>query len=431
MQRRRRIGLVAAGLATSLLAALTGCGDEGQLSSEVTLKMIAVEHGDRAGNSSKRFWDKLIGEFRFEHPGIDVDVVLYKRDAIDEKVDQLVADGRVPDLAQTSGSFAGYARQDMLYRANEVVSTGTQAAIISQLGQAGSVRHTQYGLPFSASTHALFYNKDLFEQAGILEPPRTWEELRRTAQALKAVGVETPYGLPLGEEEAQAEALNWVLGNDGGYVDDGGSYDFDSPRNVAAFEFLRDELVAPGLTNASPATTDRRDAYAAFTDGKVAMLNGHPGLMQPALENGIRFGTAPLPGRKGTAGAGAGVADWTMAFKERGHAQEIRSFLDFVYQEKYVVEYADSHDLLPVTGEAADAMLENESDKPLWPFIESLETARFYPLGQSSWGEAAARLKTSVGNAVLEDGDPREVLARVQRDAEAAEAEAEAAAEAS
>ncbi|MDT0379365.1 extracellular solute-binding protein [Streptomyces sp. DSM 42041] len=425
MQRRRKIGLVAAGLATSLLATLTGCGGENPLGGEVSLKLMAVEHGDRSGNSSQRFWDKLIGEFRFEHPDIDVDVDLYERDAIDAEVRERVAEGRTPDLAQTSASFAGYARRDLLYNAREVLSTHTQASITASLVQAGSVGHVQYGFPFSASTRALFYNKDLFEQAGVEEPPRTWEELLRTARSLKAVGVKTPYGLPLGEEEAQAEALNWMLGNSGGYLSDAGSYDIDSPQNIATFEFLRDELVGPGLTNENPATTDRQEVYAAFLEGEVAMLNGHPGLMQLALENGIRFGTSPLPGRTAPARTTTGVADWTMAFKENGHAEEIRAFLDFVYQERYVVEYAGTHTMLPVTTEAAYTMREDAAHKPLWPFIESLDVARFYPLGKSSWGPASRRLNATIGSAVLGDGVPRTVLGRVQSDAVAAEAEAE------
>ncbi len=427
MQRRRKIGLVAAGLVTSLLATLTSCGGDGPLSDQVTLKVVAVEHGDRSGNSSKRFWDKLIGEFRFKHPDIQVDVDLYERGEIDEKVREMVEAGEYPDLAQTSGSFAEYAQKGLLYSAREVLSTNTQASIMASLAEAGSVRRVQYGLPFSASTRMFFYNEELFAKAGIQEPPGSWKELRQAAVALQAVGVQTPYGLPLGQEEAQAETLNWMLTGDGGYVNDGGAYDFDSPQNVATFEWLRDELVEPGLTNAKPDTTDRDEAYAAFTSGRVAMLNGHPGLMQLALENGVRFGTAPLPGKDGPINTTTGVADWTMAFKENGHADQIRTFLDFAYQDEYVIEYAATHDMLPVTTAAARTMREDEKYKALWDFIDSLETARFYPIGKSSWGEAASMLNSTIGSAVLQDGDPRAVLARVQRNAVAAEAEAEAA----
>ena len=39
-----------------------------------------------------------------------------------------------------------------------------------------------YGLPYDGETTGLFYRKDLFEAAGIAEPPKTWEELEAAAR---------------------------------------------------------------------------------------------------------------------------------------------------------------------------------------------------------------------------------------------------------
>ena len=42
-----------------------------------------------------------------------------------------------------------------------------------------------YGLPFNTDTHVLFYNKDLFEEAGLIQiPPTTWDELEEMARQL-------------------------------------------------------------------------------------------------------------------------------------------------------------------------------------------------------------------------------------------------------
>ncbi|MCF6524252.1 extracellular solute-binding protein [Streptomyces sp. JJ36] len=419
MQRRRRYaGLVAAGLVTGLLATLTACGDTGPLSDRTTLKVVAIDHGDRSGNSSKRWWDKLIGEYQFDHGDVEVDVDVYDRSRIDQKVAELAEAGNPPDIAITSGTFAEYAEREKLHRASDVLSTFTQGSFVASLAEAGTVGRVQYGIPFSASTRMLFYNKKLFAEAGVEEPPGTWEELLEAARALRTAGVPSPYGLPLGPEEAQAETLNWMLGGGGNYTDDGGAYDLDSPQNVATFTWLRDDLVGAGLTNEDPATTDRDAAYAAFTQGDVAMLNGHPGLMRLALENGIDFGTAPLPGKDGPVETTTGVADWLMAFDNgEGREEHVRSFLDFVYGEKYVTSYADTYDMLPVTTPATQAMRDDAQYKPLWKFLEALDTARFYPVGKTSWGPVLHDLKTGIGSAVLEKGDPKAVLGRLQRDA--------------
>lgn len=420
--QKRYARVAAAGLVTSLLVPLAACGSDGTQSDQTTLRLVAVEQGDRSGNSSKRYWDKLIGEFQFKHRGISVQVKVVDRDRIDEEIAAMVKAGKTPDLAQTSGSFAGYAEADKLYSAADVVSTATQGAFVPSLAEAGTVRRQQYGLPFVASTRALFYNKDLFAKAGLQGAPGTWDELREDALALRAAGVETPYALPLGPEGAEVETLNWLLGGGGGYSNDGGAYDIDSPQNVQSFEWLRDKLVTPRLTSADPAATSRDEAYADFMSGKAAMLNGHPTLMQQALENGVDYGIAPLPGRNGTAKTTTGVADWMMAFKQGGHRKEIRAFLDFVYQDKYVAEYADTYDLLPVTTPASQAMRDDAAHKPLWDFLDWLPTATFSPVGKRSWTPTVRTLRSSIGKAVTGDGSPAEVLAGVQRDAVAEEA---------
>ncbi|MFF3765130.1 extracellular solute-binding protein [Streptomyces sp. NPDC001922] len=382
----------------------------------MTLKLVAADYGDRPGNSSKRYWDQLAGEFEFQHPGITVDVDVYDWNTIDQKVDALVKAGKAPDIAQT-GSYADYAAQGKLYPADQLLSIPTQAAFLPALAEAGQVRRIQYGMPFVASTRVLFYNKDLLAKAGIQDPPETWEELRSDAAALRRAGVQVPYALPLGTEEAQAETLNWMLSGGGGYTDGVGSYTIDSPENIETFTWLRDELVGAGLTNKSPSRTDRRAAFDAFTRGDVAMVNGHPTLMQLAQENGIRYGTAPLPGKKGPSKATTGVADWIMAFQRNGHRKEIGEFLDFVYEEKNVLKFTGQYDLLPVTNSASDTMRSDPAQRKVRPFLDQLPGAKFYPVGKRSWGATVRALKTSIGSTVERNGDPASVLGSLQRKA--------------
>lgn len=59
----------------------------------------------------------------------------------------------------------------MLYRADELLSISAQGSFVPSLAQAGQVRRVQYGLPFTASTRLLYYNKDLFSRAGLKPPP--------------------------------------------------------------------------------------------------------------------------------------------------------------------------------------------------------------------------------------------------------------------
>lgn len=308
---QRRYVSLAAAIATTMTVTLTGCGS-GSGSDDVTLKLIAADYGDSRANGSQHYWDELARAFEEKNAGIKVDVEVYSWTDVDKKVEDLVKDGHAPDLAQI-GAYADYAAKDQLYSADQLLSIPTQADFTAE---AGEYKRVQYGMPFGASTRRLFYNKKLFSQAGITSPPASWDDIAHDAQLLKARGVKMPFALPLGPEETQAETMQWMLSGGGGYTDSIGKYTIDSPENVKAFKWLKEDLVGKGLTGADPAKLNREDAFEGFADGEVGMLNGHPALMKQAAAKGIDYGTVELPGAHGKAKATMGVADWMMAFKQ-------------------------------------------------------------------------------------------------------------------
>ncbi|MEU6538115.1 extracellular solute-binding protein [Streptomyces sp. NPDC047000] len=406
--------------ALGMTAVLSGCGLTGAASGDVTLHLVAADYGDSSANTSQKYWDQLVTAYEAKHPDVTVDVSVYSWNDVDAKVKAMVADGNAPDLAQI-GAYADYAAEGKLYGADDLLSISTQADFISQLADAGEADHTQYGIPFAASTRMLFYNKTLFEKAGIT-PPTTWDQLAADAEALKAKGVSYPYALPLGPEEAQAETMQWLLSNGDGYTSDIGTYAIDDPRNVTTFTWLKDELVGKGLTGpVAPAKLNRADAFTAFANGDVGMLVGHPTLMKQAEEKNVKFGMVPMPGKDAQSKSTMGVADWMMAFKQHGHAEQIGDFLDFVYDEKNVLSFTREYGLLPVTQSASQTMSESKQDEQMWPFLEQLPSSVLPPVGKTSWATVSAAIKKSIGQAVAPDGNPSAVLTRLQSKASAAD----------
>ncbi|MFI1731357.1 extracellular solute-binding protein [Streptomyces acidicola] len=403
-----------------MTAAVAGCAGPAT-AQEVTLRLVAAEYGDSAGNSSKNYWAELVEKYEADHPDVRVQVSVYSWNDVDRKVKEMVAAGKAPDMAQI-GSYAEYAARNQLYETGQLLSIPVQADFLPQLSDSGKVRRVAYGMPFAASTRVLFYNKKLFADAGITDTPQTWNDLAEDAAALKANGVKTPFALPLGPEEAQAETMQWLLSGGAGYTDGVGSYKLDSDANIETFTWLKDELVAKGLTGPTePAKLNRADAFAAFSRGEVGMLNGHPTLMEAAAKQGVEFGMVPLPGRDGAARANLGVADWMMAFKQNGNRQEIGEFLDFVYSEKNVLDFSREYDLLPVTTSASEAMSAGKTDADLTPFLDELPQAELPPVGKKSWAEVSAAVKERIGKAVSENGNPEAVLEGLQQMAVSAE----------
>jgi multiple sugar transport system substrate-binding protein len=416
VRRRRLVGLVAAGLGCVLAAtSLTGCGATSALSRDVTLHMVAADYGDaKTGNSSTAYWNDVAASFEAKNPHITVDVQVVDWDHVDAKVSAMVKAGKAPDIAQI-GSYADYAAGGMLYSADDIFPISMQADFIPSLVSAGSVHRVQYGLPWASSSRLFFYNKGLFKDAGITSAPTTWADVAHDAAALKAHGVKVPYGLPLGPEEAQAESLMWMLGASGGYTDVVGGYTFDSVENVAAFSWLKDNLVSPRLTGpGDPAKTNRRTVFADFLAGDAGMINGHPTLLAQAKAAHIDVGVTALPGQRGPAPNTLGVADWMMAFKNKDdHLAADSAFLRYVYSPENSLKFLDRYGLLPVTTSASQAMERNPKDADMLQFLHRLPDAAFYPVGTTSWGPVSNQVKKTIGTAV--DGDPKQVLGELQR----------------
>ncbi|MBK3580099.1 extracellular solute-binding protein [Streptomyces sp. MBT65] len=411
--------MIAVTSALGMTAVLGGCGLGGD-SGEVTLRLVAADYGDSASNSSRTYWDGLVKEYEAKHANVKVEVSVYSWNDVDRKVKEMVAAGKAPDMAQI-GAYADYADAGKLYSTADVLSIPVEADFLEPLMDAGQVNHLQYGMPFAASTRVLFYNETLFREAG-LTPPKDWSELAADAEALKERGVKYPFALPLGSEEAQAETMQWLLGGGGGYTDDIGTYTIDSTANVSTFTWLRDNLVDKELTGpVAPAELNRADAFAAFANGDVGMLNGHPTLMRQAAKKGVKFGTVAMPGRTGKAKSTMGVADWMTAFKQNGHREQIGDFLDFVYSEKNVLAFSREYDLLPVTNSASEAMEESTQDKALRPFLEELPLSTLYPVGNTSWAAVSADIKKRIGQAVAANGNPGALLGQLQAAATLAE----------
>jgi multiple sugar transport system substrate-binding protein len=417
----RKRTLIAAGAVLMMsTTVLTGCGGDGE-PGNTTLTLIAADYGNSVQNSTTTYWDEVVADYEMDHPDTEIEVTVLPWTEVDAEVKKRVAEGKAPDMAQI-GAYSDYAADGKLYDADELLSLSVRGDFLPTLSAAGRIVRTQYGMPFASSTRLLFYNKELFAEAGITSPPRTWEELKDAAVLLKEKGVRYPYALPLGPEEAQGETLMWLLSGGDGYTGDTGDYVLDSATNVRTLTWLKDELVGPGLVGpTAPAELDRAEAFEAFTRGEVGMLNGHPTLMRMSKGSNVDYGMVPMPGRTGRSTTGLGVSDWMLAFKQNGQGEEIGKFLDFVYAKENVLDFSRRYDLLPVTNSAINDMAESKGDADLLNFVDGLRDAQLYPVGKTSWPQVSADIKKNVGAALAPDGDPAQVLGGIQQRAVKAE----------
>jgi len=407
----RKSRILAAGvLGIAATLALTACGSGGSPSSgggDTTLKLVVADYGTGPANASAKYWQGIANAFHKANPDITVKVTSIPWTNFDTEVQTMVQNKQYPDITE-GDYFSNYAQDGLLYSANQVLSD--PGNLLPAFKEQGSYDGKQYGLPWTTSSRTLFYNKKLFQQAGITAAPSTWADIQADAVKIKALG-KIGFGLPLGPEEAQAESLLWMMGDGGGYQTDG-KYTIDSAANVKAFTFLKG-LVSAGDTEPNPGTVNRTDLWQKFAQGQVGMINGSPALIPIIQSAGVLkdsdWGSVPIAGQSGALKSTLGVCDNVAAFSPNGHQAQIKKFLDFAYQDKYQLQFDKEYDLLPATSSAAQALA---SDPTFSSFLTALPNSIQYP-SDTAWANVKTKIQQTIGTAVT--SDPKTVLSQLQQ----------------
>ena len=406
---RRISGAALAATAALALAACSSGGSSGGSSGSgtTTLKLVVADYGTGPSNASAKYWDGIVSAFEKVHPDIKVNVTAIAWTNFDQQVQTMIQNKQYPDITE-GDYFSNYAQDGLLYSASDVLSN--PGNLLPAFKAQGTYNGTQYGMPFTTSSRTLFYNKKLFTQAGITSAPQTWADVESDAAKITKLG-DVGFGLPLGAEEAQAESLLWMLGDGGGYQT-AGKYTINSAANVAAFTYLKG-LVSAGDTEPNPGTVNRTDLWKEFAEGKIGMINGSPALIPIIQSGGVLqasdWTSVPIAGKTGPLTDTLGVCDNVAAFKPNGHEAQIKTFLDFAYQDKYQLAFDKEYDLLPATTTAAKAL---SSDPVFGPFLTALPNSVQYP-SDTGWANVKAKVQQTIGLAVT--GSPATELGQLQQ----------------
>ncbi len=359
------------------------------------------------------YFDDLAARFMEEYPQVTATVEVVNWEQLNDKLATLVATGQAPDIAN-SNVFANFAADGLLYPAEDIVSPDVLADIVPAFLDNSKYDGVAYAVPDLASARAMFYNKEIFEQAGITTPPTTWSELEVAAAAIKAnVPGVFPYGVPFGPEEAQAEFMIWAGGN-GGNVYKDGSWVINSAENIETMGFLK-KMVDAGYTQPNPATTNRTDVFQLFGEGKIAMVNGSVFFPSVLADQGstVDFGTGAFPHNDGKSSITLGVQDYFFGFKKEGNQAAVKAFMDFIYvPDNYLGFLEAAGGFIPAT---VSAGAQAASDPAIGPFIDLLPGAIFYPGDLANWPAVQTEMQQKVGLAL---DDAAGVLGQIQALAE-------------
>ncbi|TWB80259.1 carbohydrate ABC transporter substrate-binding protein (CUT1 family) [Nitrospirillum amazonense] len=291
---------------TLLLPAATAHAEE--------LRLVEVLSSPERTETLKR----LVAGFEARHPGTHVEITSLAWGSAFEKLATMVAAGDIPDVVEMPDRWLSlYAGNGQLESLEPYLARWpeTQGLNDRALTVARSVADTAYMLPYGFYLRALYYNKAVFRQAGIAEPPRTLEELRADAARIAQLPGKSGYCLRGGPG-----GLNgWVMfgasiaGGNAFFHDDGTSTLNDAGW-VAGTTWLID-LYKDGLAPRDSVNWGFNEVVAGFYTGTCAMVDQDPDALI-ALKARMKaedFGVAPWPkGPNGKAYPTLGFAGWSI-----------------------------------------------------------------------------------------------------------------------
>ena len=147
-----------------------------------------------------------------------------------------------------------------------------------------------YGIPFATNCTALFYNKDLFDAAGIDYPDEntTWDEFHEMAKALTKDGVSGFGNAATNTDEGTFQCLQWLYTAGGSYT--------DIEDGVDAYKLMQ-EMIEDGSWTKECVNWTQSDVNNNFMAGNLAMQQNGPWQI-PGIEANapdLNYGVTVLP----------------------------------------------------------------------------------------------------------------------------------------
>lgn len=265
----------------ALIAAALGCGSSAVTSENSSGKTVIEYWHVNAESFGGPTVKQLVEQFNKNNPDIEV-VEKYNPDmykGLTQNLQAAIAAGKYPDVVQMGYSYLNYAGENLAYsKLNDIIAAHSPEDrtyfndhfLPNILSLAMTDDGKQIGVPYSVSVPVLYYNPEIFKQAGLDpgQPPRTWQEVAAYAKTIKD---KTGYTGFFMQEYADNWAQQALIESNGGQMltkKDGRTVAaFDSAPASEAYQLLAGMVAAGTGLHAT-----NEEGFQAFLSGRLGMV---------------------------------------------------------------------------------------------------------------------------------------------------------------
>ncbi len=294
-----------------------------------------------------------IAKFQEANPNIEVEYNV-KTEEYNQAIDLAFASAQSPDVFRLKeNTIQTFYKKDYLEPLDDYFSDEFKSRF-PQLKDLNLFDGKMYSFPNYGSTIRLVYNVDLFEKAGIQNPPTTLQEMVETAKKLTEAGkADGTYGFAL-NFKSPASAFDRsarAIAELNGYS--GYGFDFKTGRfDVSGFKSIVEafrQMYVDGSTLPGMESLDIDPMRAQFAEGKIGMyisFSFEPAVYQNQFPAKIRWAAAQVPTFDGTVRGASGFlgGQWLGISKNSKHKEEAAKFLEFMYSDQILIDYHENGD---------------------------------------------------------------------------------------
>ncbi len=298
-----------------------------------------------------------------------------------------MASGELPDLVILDGcSMASFIQMDLFGDVSDADIKWDEYLEGPMESTMADGKH--YGIPFATNCTALFYNKDIFDAAGMEYPNEntTWEDFHEMAKALTKDGVVGFGNAATGTDEGTFQCLQWLYTAGGDYQNVKGGTD--------AYNLMQ-EMVADGSWSKDCVNWTQSDVNNNFVAGNLAMQQNGPWQI-PGIEKDapdLNYGVTVLPKKDGDSDQATSILGGeNMGAVKQDDMGGATAFMEYYDKTEVMVDAMKQYGSFPPKTEAAQDSY--WTDDPIQKeFITQLQTS--IPRGPSaSWPEYSDALQT-------------------------------------
>ena len=395
-------GLAAATLASLVLVPATACGGADSGGDAKTLTYWASNQGHSIQHD-KRALRPVLEDFS-KKTGIDVDLEVISWTDLQTRIQTAITSGQGPDVVNIGNTWAASLQATgafMEFGESEMADIGGGDKFVpSALATGGASGQPPTSVPLYGLAYGLYYNKAMFEQAG-LRPPQTWEEMVSAAQKLTDPAKDV-YGMSVAggsyTENVHFAFIN-AAQNRSAWFDASGQPTFDSEENAAGILRYLDLMQDNKVVNPSNAQYDDATMTVSdFANGKAAMIISQNNADATIQEVGMKpseYGVIPFPAPSGSDPVASHVAGINLSvLAESDNPDGALKLVDHLTSPAVQSELGEEFATLPVLQGEEPTFTSNPAEAETF---QEIYTTRSEPLPLVP---AEDQFETTVGQAM-------------------------------